>query len=138
MYTGGAVLDGTVDYRQLLDRDGILVCPAGSALEEIYRTSYQIGDIITVSCCNGQSKTYTVMGIVQDIQIGNSSRFFILPKEERSTLYPEISDFTGYVNLHTEQRSAAAGGVLGLRGPLYQTAVSGGADQGGGVTQNIS
>ncbi len=105
MYMGGAVLDGTADYRQLLDGDGILVCPAGSALKEIYRTGYQIGDTVTVSCYNGQSKTYTVMGIVQDVQIGNSTHFFILPEEELSVLYPEISDFTGYVNLHTEQDS---------------------------------
>ena len=105
MYTGEAVLEGTADYRQLLDGDGILVCPAGSALKEIYRTSYQIGDTVTVSCYNGQSKTYTVMGIVQDVPIGNSTHFFILPEEELSVLYPEISDFTGYVNLHTEQDS---------------------------------
>ena len=102
MYTGRAVLDGTADYQQLLDGDGILVCPAGSALKEIYRTSYQIGDTVTVSCYNGLSKTYTVMGIVQDVQIGNSTHFFILPEEELFALYPEISDFTGYVNLHTE------------------------------------
>ena len=105
MYGGGGVLDGTADYRQLLDGDGILVCPAGSALKEIYRTGYQVGDSITVFCYNGQSKTYTVMGIVQDVQIGSSTHFFILPEEELSTLYPEISDFTGYVNLHTEQDS---------------------------------
>ena len=60
---------------------------------------------MTLSCYNGQSKTYTVMGIVQDVQIGSSSHFFILPEEELSVLYPEISDFTGYVNLHTEQDS---------------------------------
>ena len=105
MYTSGAVLDGTADYQQLMGGDGILVCPAGSALKEIYRTSYQIGDTVTVSCYNGQSKTYTVMGIVQDVQIGISTHFFILPEEELSVLYPEISDFTGYVNLHTEQDS---------------------------------
>ncbi|WP_287827378.1 FtsX-like permease family protein [Oscillibacter sp.] len=105
MYEGGGVLEGTADYRQLLDGDGILVCPAGSALKEIYRTGYQVGDNITVSCYNGQTKTYTVMGIVQDVQIGSSSHFFILPEEELSTLYPVIADFTGYVNLHTEQDS---------------------------------
>ena len=95
MYVGDAVLDG----------DGILVCPAGSALKEIYRTGYQVGDTVTLSCYNGQTKTYTVMGIVQDVQIGSSSHFFILPEEELPVLYPEISDFTGYVNLHTEQDS---------------------------------
>ncbi len=105
MYAGDAVLDGAADYRQLLDGDGILVCPAGSALNEIYRTGYQVGDSVTLSCYNGQEKTYTVMGIVQDIQIGSSSHFFILPEEELSALYPEISDFTGYVNLHAEQDS---------------------------------
>ena len=105
MYAGSGVLEGTADYRQLLDGDGILVCPAGGALKEIYRTSYQVGDTVTLSCYNGQSKTYTVMGIVQDVQIGSSSHFFILPEEELSVLYPEISDFTGYVNLHTEQDS---------------------------------
>ena len=106
MYTDGAVLDGAADYRQLLDGNGILVCPAGSALKEIYRTGYQVGDTVTVSCYNGQTKSYTVMGIVEDVQIGSSSHFFILPEEELSTLYPEILDFTGYVNIHTEQDSA--------------------------------
>ncbi len=105
IYGGDAILEGTADYRQLLDGDGILICPAGSALKEIYRTGYQVGDTVTLSCYNGQEKTYTVMGIVQDVQIGNSSHFFILPEEELSVLYPEISDFTGYVNLHTEQDS---------------------------------
>ena len=105
MYAGSGVLEGTADYRQLLDGDGILVCPAGGALKEIYRTGYQVGDTVTLSCYNGQSKTYTVMGIVQDVQIGSSSHFFILPEEELSVLYPEIADFTGYVNLHTEQDS---------------------------------
>ena len=105
MYVGDAVLDGAADYWQLLDGDGILVCPAGSALKEIYRTGYQVGDTVTLSCYNGQTKTYTVMGIVQDVQIGSSSHFFILPEEELPVLYPEISDFTGYVNLHTEQDS---------------------------------
>ena len=105
MYMGDAVLDGAADYRQLLDGNGILVCPAGSALKEIYRTGYQVGDTITVSCYNGRTKTYTVMGIVRDVQIGSSSHFFILPEEELAALYPEIPDFTGYVNLHTEQDS---------------------------------
>jgi len=105
MYTDKTILDGTADYRQLLDGNGILVCPSGNALKEIYRTNYQVGDTITVSCYNGQSKTYTVMGIVKDIPIGNTAHFFILPEEELSFLYPEISDFTGYVNVHTEQDS---------------------------------
>ena len=57
MYAGSGVLEGTADYRQLLDGDGILVCPAGGALKEIYRTSYQVGDTVTLSCYNGQSKS---------------------------------------------------------------------------------
>ncbi len=105
MYAEETVLDGTADYRRLLDGDGILVCPSGSALKEIYRTEYQVGDTITVSCYNGRSKTYTVMGIVAHVPVGNSAHFFILPEEELSALYPEISDFTGYVNVHTEQDS---------------------------------
>ncbi|MEY8316758.1 FtsX-like permease family protein [Oscillospiraceae bacterium 50-58] len=105
MYAGEAVLEGTADYRQLLEGNGILVCPAGSTLKEVYRTGYQLGDTITVSCYNGQSKTYTVMGIVKDVQIGSSTHFFILPEAELSALYPEISDFTGYVNIHAEQDS---------------------------------
>ena len=84
MYAGDAVLDGTADYRQLLDGNGILVCPSGSALKEIYRTDYQVGDTVTVSCYNGQTKTYTVMGLVEDIHIGNTAHFFILPEEELS------------------------------------------------------
>ncbi len=105
MYTGEALLDGTADYQKLLHGDGILVCPADGALKEIYRTSYQVGDTIMVSCYNGQTKTYTVMGIVEQVHVGSSTHFFILPEEELSVLYPEIQDFTGYVNLHVEQDS---------------------------------
>lgn len=103
MYVDETILEGSADYQQLTEENGILICPAGSALKTIYRTSYQIGDTITVSCYNGQTKTYTVLGIVKDIKIGNSSQFFILPEEELSVLYPEISNFTGYLNLHTTQ-----------------------------------
>ncbi len=105
LYTGESVLDGSADYRQLVERSGILVCPSGSTLKEIYKTSYQVGDTVTVSCYNGQKKTYTVMGVVENIPIGNTAHFFILPEKELSALYPEISDFTGYVNVHTKQDS---------------------------------
>ena len=105
MYAGGAVLEGTADYRQLVEGSGILVCPSGSTLKEIYRTDYQVGDTVTVSCYNGQRKTYTVMGIVENVPICNTAHFFILPEEELSVLYPEISDFTGCVNVHTGQDS---------------------------------
>lgn len=75
MYAGGAVLEGTADYRQLVDGSGILVCPSGSTLKEIYRTDYQVGDTVTVSCYNGQRKTYTVMGIVENVPICNTAHF---------------------------------------------------------------
>ena len=39
------------------------------------------------------------------VPVCNSSHFFVLPEEELSVLYPEISDFTGCVNLHTKQDS---------------------------------
>ena len=103
MYTGGTILEGKADYRQLVEQNGILVCPAGSSLKEIYKTVYQVGDTVTLSCYNGQTKTYTVMGIVKDIPIGSSAHFFILPEEELSVLYPEISDFASYVNIHTRE-----------------------------------
>ncbi len=105
MYAGEAVLEGTADYRQLVDGSGILVCPSGSTLKEIYRTDYRVGDTVTLSCYNGQMKTYTVMGIVENVPICNTAHFFILPEEELSVLYPEISDFTGCVNVHTGQDS---------------------------------
>lgn len=125
MYTGETVLDGTADYRRLLDGEGILVCPAGSALKEIYKIGYQVGDTVTVSCYNGQTKTYTVMGIVEDIPICNSSHFFVLPAEELSALYPEISDFTGCVNVHTEQDNGALRRAVFAAVPDERVAVSG-------------
>ncbi len=105
LYSKKAVLDGITDYQQLMEQNGILVCPSGNTLKTIYRTNYQVGDTVTFSCYNGQIKTYTVMGIVENIQLCNSAHFFILPEEELSVLYPEITDFTSYVNLHTEQDS---------------------------------
>lgn len=137
MYEGGGVLEGVADYRQLLDGDGILVCPAGSALREIYRTGYQVGDTVTVSCYNGQAKTYTVMGIVQDVQIGSSTHFFILPEEELPALYPEISDFTGYVNVHTEQDSNQLRRAVFSAVPDQRVAVSGLDDLASELERNL-
>lgn len=137
MYEGGGVLEGAADYRQLLDGDGILVCPAGSALREIYRTGYQVGDTVTVSCYNGQAKTYTVMGIVQDVQIGSSTHFFILPEEELPALYPEISDFTGYVNVHTEQDSNQLRRAVFSAVPDQRVAVSGLDDLASELERNL-
>ena len=42
-------------------------------------------------------------GIVGDIPICSSAHYFILPEEELSVLYPEISDFASYVNIHTRE-----------------------------------
>ena len=137
MYEGGGVLEGAADYRQLLDGDGILVCPAGSALREIYRTGYQVGDTVTVSCYNGQAKTYTVMGIVQDVQIGSSTHFFILPEEELPALYPEISDFTGYVNVHTEQDSNQLRRAVFSAVPDQRVAISGLDDLASELERNL-
>lgn len=116
MYAGDAVLSGTADYQTLLAQDGILVCTGGATLKTVYKTSCEIGDKITVSCYNGQAKIYTVMGIVENIPIGNTAHFFILPEEELAVLYPEIADFTGYVNIHVEEDSEQ------LRRAVFSTA----------------
>ncbi len=104
MYVGDAVLDGTVDYQKLVDEDGILVSSCGSTLKTVYGAEFQVGDRITLRCYNGQNKTYTVMGIVEEVHVG-SGQFFILPEEELHGLYPEIGDFTAYLNIHAGQDS---------------------------------
>ncbi len=103
LYTDETILEGHVDYQQLLDGDGILICPAGDTLEGIYKVRYHIGDRVTISGYNGRTKTYTVQGIVEHTQIGSSSQFFILPLEEFFDIYPEITDFTAYLNIHADQ-----------------------------------
>ncbi len=137
LYAGGALLEGSADYRQLLNGSGILVCPAGSALKEIYRVSYQVGDTVTVSCYNGRAKTYTVMGIVEDVPIGGSSHFFILPEEELPALYPEIADFTSYVNLHTERDSDSLRRAVFSAVPDQRVAISGLGDLAAELARNL-
>ena len=99
MYGGG-----TASYRQLVEQNGILVAPCGSALKTIYGAEFQVGDTVTLHGYNGQSKTYTVMGIVEEARVG-SGQFFVLPEEELNGLYPEIEDFTSYLNVHARQDS---------------------------------
>lgn len=105
MYADQHILDGTADYQQLFEQNGILVAPGGNTLETVYGVNFKVGDTVTLSCYNGQTKTYTVMGIVEEIAIGSSSHFFILPVEEFYELYPEIIDFTTYINIHARQDS---------------------------------
>ncbi len=114
MYVGDAVLDGTVAYQKLVDEDGILVAPCGSTLKNVYGVEFQVGDTVTLRCYNGQSKTYTVMGIVEETRVG-SGQFFILPEEELHGFYPEIADFTAYLNIHAKQDGD------GLRRAVYDT-----------------
>ena len=104
MYEGRAVLDGAADYQQLVEQGGILVAPCGGTLKTVYGAEFQVGDAVTLRCYNGQSKTYTVMGIVEEARVG-SGQFFILPEEELHSLYPEIADFTAYLNVHAKQDS---------------------------------
>ncbi len=115
MYKGGAVLDGAADYQRLTEQDGILVAPCGSTLKTVYGAEFQVGDTVTLRCYNGQSKTYAVMGIVEEARVG-SGQFFILPEEELHGLYPEIADFTAYLNVHAAQDSSQ------LRRAVYDAA----------------
>ena len=65
------------------------------------------------------------MGIVENVPICNTAHFFILPEEELSVLYPEISDFTGCVNLHTEKDSEQLRRAVFGAVPDERVAVSG-------------
>lgn len=102
MYEGRAVLDGTAEYRQLVEQDGILVSPCGSTLKTVYGAEFKVGDTVTLQGYNGQHKTYTIMGIVEEARVG-SAQFFVLPEEELHELYPEIGDFTAYLNVHAKE-----------------------------------
>lgn len=97
------ILAGTVNYQQLLEQDGILVALGGNTLETVYGAHFKAGDTITFTCYNGQEKSYTVMGIVKEIPLVSSAHFFILPEEELHELYPEIEDFTAFINIHAKQ-----------------------------------
>ena len=111
------ILDGTVDHRQLLEDDGILVCPGGSTLKTVYHAEYKPGDTVTLAAYNGKVKTYTVKGIVEHPQVGNSN-FFILPTEELSVLYPELDSFTAILNIHTKEDN------IQLRQAVFDTVTS--------------
>lgn len=102
MYEGKTVLAGTADYRQLVEQGGILLAPGGDSLKTIYGAEFKVGDTVTLSCYNGRNKTYTIMGIVDEVHVG-SGQFFVLPEEELHELYPEITDFTAYLNIHAAQ-----------------------------------
>ncbi len=103
LYTDENILSGTADYRELREKGGILVCPGGDTLEGVYGAAFEVGDTITFSGYNAVTRSYTVQGIVKDIQTGSASQFFLLPQEELSMLYPEIENFTTYLNIHTKQ-----------------------------------
>lgn len=104
LFSPDMILDGTVDHGQLLEEDGILICPGGSTLKTVYHAEYRPGDTVTLAAYNGQEKTYTVKGIVQHPQIGTFN-FFILPTEELSVLYSEIDSFTTVLNIHAKTDS---------------------------------
>lgn len=102
-----AVLEGTTDYETLLQNDGILVVRDWEdLLKALYHMEPSIGDTVTLQSEEGISKDYTVMGIVNTFRKGaGTMQAFVLPEEELRTLYPDIKDFTGYINIHAAQAS---------------------------------
>lgn len=96
-----AFQEGAASYDSLLENDGILfVRTSDNIFSQLYHTDFAVGDPVTFKCYNGRSKTYKVMGVVDDVNRVMSTDFFILPEEELHVLYPEIDDFTKYVNIH--------------------------------------
>lgn len=103
----GAVLEGTVNYDELLENNGILVVrDSENLLKKLYHVDFSIGDTVTLQSLEGYSKDYTVMGIVDSYQDGSGTmKALIVPETELYTLYPDIEDFTGYINIHVTQAS---------------------------------
>lgn len=102
------VLEGTADYGALLENNGILVKrDSENLLKQLYHMEFSIGDTVTLQSGEGYSKDYTVMGIVDRLPGSGSGspELFILPEEELHTLYPDIEDFTGFINIHVTQSS---------------------------------
>lgn len=102
-----AVLEGTVNYDELLKNNGIIVIrDSENMLKKLYHVEFSIGDTVTLQSLDGYSKDYTVMGIVDSFQNGSGTmKALIVPEEELHTLYPDIEDFTGYINVHATQTS---------------------------------
>lgn len=100
------IKEGTADYETLLQNDGILVTRNGeNLLKKLYQLDLSIGDTITLKSQSGFSKDYTVMGIADPVKGTGTTKLLVLPEEELHTLYPDIEDFTAYINVHTTQVS---------------------------------
>lgn len=95
------VLEGTADYETLLQNDGILITRDGeNLLKKLYHLDLSIGDIITLKSQSGNAKDYTVMGIAEPMKGTGTIKLLVLPEEELHTLYPDIEDFTAFINIH--------------------------------------
>lgn len=109
------VLEGTADYETLLQNDGILITRDGeNLLKKLYHLDLSIGDIITLKSQSGNAKDYTVMGIAEPMKGTGTTKLLVLPEEELYTLYPDIEDFTAFINIHTTRVSD------GQRRALYE------------------
>lgn len=99
------LLEGNADYDTLVRQNGILVTrDSDNLLKKLYHLDLSVGDSVTLKSNVGIVKTYTVMGIVDFVK-GTAYNAFVLPEEELHVLYPEVSDFTVHVNIHTAQNS---------------------------------
>lgn len=97
---------GAADYDSLVAREGILLVRIPDNLMKLlYHTDFQVGDQVTLKGYNGNTKTYTVMGIIDDVQVVNTTHFFILPEEELHAIYPEVDNFTTYINVHADAQA---------------------------------
>lgn len=112
-----AVQEGTADYETLLQNDGIMITRDGeNLLKKLYHLDLSIGDTVTLKSQSGYAKDYTVMGIAEAMKGTGTAKLLVLPEEELRTLYPEIEDFTAFINVHTtrvsDQQRRALYGLL--------------------------
>lgn len=102
------LLEGTADYDDLLENNGIVIVKSSeNLLKNLYQVDFAIGDKVTFTSFYGQSQTYTVRGIIDDMVHCGISSFFILPEPVLQELYPDVHDFTASVNIHVTEENTA-------------------------------
>ncbi|RDY30271.1 ABC transporter permease [Lachnotalea glycerini] len=95
------MIEGTVDYDELVKNKGILVSDSENLIGTYYQYEAKLGDIIRITTEQGNTEEFTVMGILNNFATGIDTAFFYIPDD----LLPDLKSNVKNFNTHFFVRS---------------------------------
>lgn len=124
---GDALLTGSMDYDELIAKNGILIDDSEGIVTKFGKYTAAVGDVIEIETDTGEKVKFTVMGMI-DLDLKEYGGFYLyVPQELLSVIRPNTSNFNSQylLDIDMEHISETEDYVYGLCGDNQALGIQG-------------